>query len=49
MNSLFTNEERNAMREALRYSKPTHGFNDLIDYTNRNLYGTNADGSKYAK
>ena len=49
MNSLFTTEERNAMRDALTYSKPTHGFNDSIDYTNRNRYGTNAKGSKYAK
>jgi len=35
------------MREALNYSRPTHGFNDSIDYTNRNRYGTNADGTKY--
>lgn len=49
MNSMFTNEERSAMRDALTYSKPTHGFNDSIDYTNRNRYGSNANGSKYAK
>lgn len=49
MKSLFTNAERAALIEARKYSKPTHGFNDSIDYTNRNRYGTNANGSKYAK
>jgi len=49
MNSLFTNAERQEMREALTYSKPTHGFTDAIDYTNSNRYGTNANGTKYAK
>ena len=47
MPSLFTNAERQAMREALTYSKPTHGFNDSIDYTNNSRYGTNANGTKY--
>ena len=45
--TLFTDAERAAMREALTYSKPTHGFNDSIDYTNSNRYGTNANGSKF--
>ena len=49
MNTLFTDAERAAMREELRYSKPTHGFHDSIDYTNVNRYGTNANGTKYAK
>jgi len=49
MNSLFTDSERKAMRDALKYSKPTHGFNDSIDYTNSNRYGTNANGTKYSK
>jgi hypothetical protein len=35
------------MRDELTYSRPTHGFNDSIDYTNRSRYGTNANGSKY--
>lgn len=45
--TLFTDAERAAMREALTYSKPTHGFNDSIDYTNSNRYGTNANGTKF--
>lgn len=49
MNSLFTNDERRAMLEALTYSKPTHGFNDSIDFHNPNRYGTNANGTKYSK
>jgi len=49
MTSLFTDSERQAMREALNYSKPTHGFNDSIDFTNSNRYGTNANGTKYSK
>jgi len=49
MKSLFTNAERAALTEERTYSKSTHGFNDSIDYTNRNRYGTNANGSKYAK
>lgn len=47
MKTLFTNEERAAIRYALNYSKPTHGFHDSIDYTNSNRYGTNANGTKY--
>ncbi len=49
MNSLFTDAERKAMREAMTYSQPTHGFSDSIDYTNSNRYGTNANGTKYSK
>ena len=45
--TLFTDAERAAMREELNYSKPTHGFNDYIDYTNNQRYGTNANGTKY--
>ena len=45
--TLFTDAERAAMREELSYSKPTHGFNDSIDYTNSTRYGTNANGTKY--
>ena len=37
------------MLEELTYSRPTHGFNDSIDYTNRERYGTNANGTKYRK
>lgn len=47
MKSLFTDAERAAMLEELTYSKPTHGFNDSIDYTNNQRYGTNANGTKY--
>lgn len=47
--SLFTDLERAEMLEQLTYSKATHSFNDSIDYTNSNRYGTNADGSKYSK
>ena len=47
MKSLFTDAERAAMHEALNNSRPTHGFNDSIDYTNSNRYGTNANGTKY--
>lgn len=45
--TLFTDAERAAMREELTYSRPTHGFNDSIDYTNNQRYGTNANGTKY--
>jgi len=47
MKSLFTDSERKAMRDALKYSKPTHGFSDSIDFTNSNRYGTNANGTKF--
>ena len=49
MKTLFTDAERRAMLEELTYSRPTHGFNDSIDYTNRERYGTNANGTKYRK
>lgn len=49
MKTLFTDAERQAMRDALKYSKPTHGFNDSIDFKNSNRYGTNANGTKYTK
>ena len=45
--TLFTDAERAAMREELTYSRPTHGFNDAIDYTSNQRYGTNANGTKY--
>jgi len=47
MRTLFTDAERAAMREALTYSRPTHGFNDSVDYTNSTRYGTNANGTKF--
>ena len=48
MNTLFTDAERAALLESKRYpSKVTHRFNDSIDYTNSNRYGTNANGTKY--
>ena len=49
MRTLFTDAERQAMSEALAYSKPTHGFNESIDFKNSNRYGTNANGTKYQK
>ena len=48
MKTMFTDAERAAMRAELRNpSKVTHTFNDSIDYTNSNRYGTNANGTKY--
>ena len=47
--SLFTPEERAAMREELTYSRPTHGREDYINYNSREYYGTNANGTKYKK
>lgn len=50
MPSMFTDAERLAMREELRHpSKVTHTFADSIQYTDRERFGTNANGTKYRK
>lgn len=49
MKTLFTNEERKKMREEMNYSRPTHFFEDSVNWNHTEKFGTNANGTRYKK